>query len=548
MSHQKTPSKETESGVLPLAPAVDSVLQPAAAIQRHRDWLRKPALQIPVLVCLFTGAALYEAFQVSAVSNSDIWWHLRTGVWMLQNHALPHNGLFSQYDSLPWIASSWGYDVLLAGLYKLLGLRSLPVMLMGFRVVLALLTFLLAGGWRGSFWAAMLVSAVAQYICLDLEPLPIFFSVLFFGVELVLLLESHRSSSARPLFWLPLLFLLWANLDVEFLVGLALLSLFLLAEVIFPASRTLGASQGNPWSTVSAATRAAAFATSALASLVTPYGIHLFGDAFRDAYGKATFQYLPNMYPMGFRRPRDFVLSLLVMAGFLALGRKRSWDLAKMSVMVATTLLAFRITRDGWCAVLVAVAIIGDELCAGASTAETLHTESATQNGVQRVSSAVVTSFLRRDKLLAAVLVAVIFVAAVISLSLPVRTNEVKSKLEKTFPVRACNFIQANNLPRPMFNPYEWGGFLIWYLPEYPVSIDGRIGLYGDDLFTHYLNVIGGGQRLESEPSFSNAGTILLEKNSEVATALMTIPSLSSHYRVVYSDEIAVVIVPNETR
>src|SRR5208282_2511973 len=153
-------------------------------------------------------------------------------------------------------------------------------------------------------------------------------------------------------------------------------------------------------------------------------------------------------------------------------------------------------------------------------------------------------SFLRRNKLLAAVLVAVIFVAAVIYLYSPFRTNEVTSKLEKTFPVQACNFIKANNLPRPMFNPYEWGGFLIWYLPEYPVSIDGRLGLYGDDVFAHYLNVIGGGQRLESEASFA-AGTILLEKNSEVATALMTIPSLSSHYRVVYSDEIAVVIVPN---
>ena|SRR5215469_16874072 len=75
-------------------------------------------LRIPAMLLLFVSAALIEAFRLSSLStltNADIWWHLSSGLWMLQHRAFPHSGLFSQSPTLPWIASSWAYDLLLAG-------------------------------------------------------------------------------------------------------------------------------------------------------------------------------------------------------------------------------------------------------------------------------------------------------------------------------------------------------------------------------------------------------------------------------------------------
>lgn len=46
------------------------------------------------------------------------------------------------------------------------------------------------------------------------------------------------------------------------------------------------------------------------------------------------------------------------------------------------------------------------------------------------------------------------------------------------FPEEATRFIliNKNKLKGPMYNPYEWGGYLIWRLyPEYKVFIDGRV-------------------------------------------------------------------------
>jgi len=80
-------------------------------------------------------------------------------------------------------------------------------------------------------------------------------------------------------------------------------------------------------------------------------------------------------------------------------------------------------------------------------------------------------------------------------------------------------------------------------LPEYPVAIDGRIGLYGNELTEQYFTVTGGGQRLEMDPAFSQSRTILLKRDSGMAQALTTLPALKPFYRVAYSDERAVFLV-----
>jgi hypothetical protein len=100
--------------------------------------------RIALLVLVFSASAVYESVRLSAFSNTEVWLHLRTGLWILQNHAFPRSGLFSQYPNLPWMATSWGFDVQLAAGYKLLGLRAIPLLLMILKMALALVIYLLA--------------------------------------------------------------------------------------------------------------------------------------------------------------------------------------------------------------------------------------------------------------------------------------------------------------------------------------------------------------------------------------------------------------------
>jgi hypothetical protein len=488
-----------------------------------RSVFDRAAVRITALLLLLTLAAIYESFHLSALTSGDIWRHLRTGLWIFQNHAFPRDGLFSQYADRAWVDSSWLFEILAAGAWKLMGLKALPALLMFFKLALAAVTFLLARGWSGNFWSAVLLSAVAQYVIVDLHPLPIVFSILFFGVELFLLLQSRRRGDVRPLFWLPLLFFLWANLDGQFLDGLVLLGIFVASETTEFLLHSSGVSS-FPAPAKSLAKISAIAGISVGATFLTPYSFHLFPSALQTSYSKVLFENFQEMGALGFRRPQHFVLLLLVMAAFFAIGRQRSRDVFKISVLGIFILLAFRVQRDVWCVVLPAIAVIADGLASCPKETEP-----------QRTSQE-----WKWEKPLVAAFVVLVLLAAVVRL--PSNTT-LMAHAGRMFPVEACDFIRTNQLPGPLFNTYSWGGFLIWYLPEYPVAIDGRLNLYGDEINDRYFKVTSGTQLFETDPDFTRARTILLERNAPMTKALTTLPVLQAQFRVVYQDDLAIVLV-----
>lgn len=475
------------------------------------------------LVALLTAAPLYEAIHLSSLSSASIWGHLRSGLWMLENFSVPHAGLFSQYPNLSWTDSSWGFDVVLAAVYKRLGLRAIPLSFMAMRAALALVIWLLARAGKSNFWSAVVINGIAQYVIPVSQGLPYAASIVLLGMELFLLERSRRLGSTQPLYWLPALFAVWANVHALFLAGLLLLVIFAASGWIEDRLRTLRPDWVNreirrlPLRTV-----LAVCAGSALATFVNPYTFHLYPTALHSLYSEAGLQYLAEMRAMSFRQPQDYALMLLVMTAFLALGRRRSLRLFEVLALTASVLLAFRIQREAWIAVLPAIAIIADGF------------------GFRGKDWNRQESLASWEKPLCSLLVPAILVIAVLRLP---DQNRLIALLQQKFPVRACDFIRQNNLPRPLFNEYSWGSFLTWYLPEYPVAIDGRLELYGDEITNGYFNVTAGGEPVGAYPALASAQTLLLQKESGMTKALTTLRSLNAQYRLAYSDERAAVFV-----
>jgi hypothetical protein len=509
----------------------------AATTRNDSRWYDAPLLRIVALVLIFTTAATYQVFHLTALTDPDIWLHLSTGSWILDHQAIPRTPLFSQFASLAWVDSSWGFDVLTAISYHLFGLAGLPVLLMLLQLAIAITLFTLAGG-RRNFWPAVFLAALAQFAISPVSPRPAMCSLILLACELAFLLNFRRTGNPRPLFFLPLVFVIWANLDRQFSYGLLTLALFWIALLV-ERSGLIPLDTRQPG--ISLRGLGIASAASLLATILSPYGYRSYIPIWRSATNSAADRFFPELHSLRFRRPQDYVLMLLVMTAFFALGRRRSRDLFLISLLIVTAVASFRFQRDAWLVAVAAVAIIGNatlpEARAGNPAGNAIPAKAGTLAESPRKS--------RFQTVTAAAFVLLVLVMLVMHLPAKndVRSGEVfVSKIARVFPVGAADYIRQNHPPQPLFNTYAWGGFLTWALPDYPVLIDGRTDLYGDAINFPYFQAITAETPLQSYPAFTQARTILLEANSPLAQALTTMPG----FRIVYRDAVAVVLVRTE--
>jgi hypothetical protein len=135
-------------------------------------------------------------------------------------------------------------------------------------------------------------------------------------------------------------------------------------------------------------------------------------------------------------------------------------------------------------------------------------------------------------------------VLAVATQRIPRDHDQLLARVGRGYPVQACNFIREHGLPQPLFNAIEWGGFLIWYLPEDPVAIDGRADLYGEETVSQYFKAMNADIPYTAYPAMGQARMLLLQRKSLMGDALSTLP----RFKVAYSDDVAVVLLPQESK
>src|SRR5271166_3829620 len=88
-----------------------------------RAILRLRALRLGAVAALFVVIGEMALRLKYFVLDSDIWWHLKVGDWIVEHAAVPHTGILSRTAAnRPWVAYSWGYEVLMSRAYAWFGL------------------------------------------------------------------------------------------------------------------------------------------------------------------------------------------------------------------------------------------------------------------------------------------------------------------------------------------------------------------------------------------------------------------------------------------
>jgi hypothetical protein len=130
-----------------------------------------------------------------------------------------------------------------------------------------------------------------------------------------------------------------------------------------------------------------------------------------------------------------------------------------------------------------------------------------------------------------------------VSLVFPQEINQ--AAFEKILPVGAVEYLREQRPPGRLFNSYNWGGYLLWALTEYPVFVDGRTDLYDDEIIGQWLKVAraeAGWQQVLEE---YGANLVLIEVDSNLDRELRC----EDGWQQIYRDELAAlhqrVIEPN---
>jgi hypothetical protein len=479
-------------------------------------------LQLAVLAALLAlvGAISFEL--KFSVLDLDVWWHLKTGDWILQHGAFPHTGILSRSaPDHPWAAYSWGYEVLLSRFYAWFGLVGIGLYGTLLTLMVAFSIYWMVRRLSGRFWIACLLAVGCCYSFLFLMmPRPVFFSIALLCVVLTLLLEAQRTGNVRELYWLPLIFLLWANLHIQFIYGLAIWALFVAVNIAQRLAERFGfVSEYLQESKLPVGPLAALFGVSVVATLIGPYSYHLYGVIFAYSRSQLIYSMITELQPLSFRGYENFVELLLAGAAFFVIARPTKINLFKIALLVMTCVVGFRTMRDSWFLCICAASCIAD-----------LPREPDEREADNTLPE------------LAVVFMVVVVALFIFAPGLEFNMRGLDRAVTGRFPVNAVNFVRQNHLPGPLFNDFDWGGFLTWYLPEYPVSVDGRTDLYGDELNQRLLETLNGEACYKTDPYLNDAGLVLLRRHDGLSSAL----ELDPRFRKIYEDQMAVVFVPRQ--
>jgi len=491
------------------------------------------------------------------LADADIGWHIRNGEQILATHSLPRTDPFSStMQGQPWFAWEWLYDILLGILHQACGLNGVVWLcaLLAAAILVLLLSQLLQRG-TGLLLAIVLMLLAEAASTIHLYARPHIVSWLFSLLWFVVLEQWERCDQGglpRWIFWFfPASMLLWVNLHGGWIFGIALLGIYTFAAFVerVRAQDALDAIRASH----RARAMASAFAASAVATLVNPFGWRLHAHIYRYLGDRYLMNHIDEFRSPDFHGWSQRLFAVILVLVLVAFANNRSKvRLSHLLVVLLAAYAGFYSSRNlpvsSMLLVLVAGPIFWENF---ASLADKPGAWQWVRNGAARISDFSdrmgAQEMELRGHLWPIVSVALAFAICLEGGWLGSRQLIHAQFDPKKMPVAAVTFLQKEFQDsqdkqlsaQPVFSTDAWGGYLIYRMyPERKVVVDDRHDLYGSDRIRQYLILTQGEPGWQSVLKDWQIRTALLPTDSTLANLLRELPQ---EWRVAYEDKVAVV-------
>ena len=387
--------------------------------------------------------------------DPDFGWHLRIGERVLDGSGLPRTDVFSWLTAgQPFVAHSWAWDVLLAGVFRAGGLMGTSLLALPVSAAAVALTWYLIGLTAPSvppFPRSVLV-AVGIVIGLPIwSPRAQIWDVVLVLACVALWSRWLRRGDVRALVAVPIVPFLWVNLHGG--SALAFIACLLALAVAIPIGVRWGTWPRRPIRPLVISTLVAL-----AAYVINPYGVEILGLAGNGQVGNAFLPAIAEWQPPAFGEVGFGALRIVLAAGILvAFGlRGRRRDPFLLLLAAGWTFLALGAARFSIVAgPLLVIALapgFGGSLrawfgVAGGAPVGTGDAVGAASRGAPP----------RAFFIAAAGVAGLIAVAGVLQIA-PARQS---AKAADTFPVAALSALVDAGCHGRILNAYDWGGYLI---------------------------------------------------------------------------------------
>lgn len=422
--------------------------------------------------------------------DGDVWWHIRAGEEVLRGGAVPRVDTWSIVGAgRLWTSQDWLANVILAigngfGEWGQTGLSFLfgALTVLAFWILWRSIAIRVPNiGWASRIvWLSIGLALAGPVMGVRVQVLDLLLATAVVWILWRYLVDPRR----RWLIGLPLVAIAWANLHA----GWVLLFLLGGGVLVGEALDRLLHRDTSPLTWEQLRHLGLALVVSAAALIVNPNGIDLYSYPFYTVGITALNRYVMEWFPASLDTLFGQLLAAFVVVAViptLVVGwRTRRLRSADALILVGLTVMAYQAIRF-----LLIVGPIG-----GAIAAVVLAPAISETSWGRRASVMLERLEQPRTGRRGAINAALVGILAVIGLGVAfARVNPVTQAAEiaRSLPAGAVAWMDTHDPGERIFNRYEWGGYIGQHRPQWPIFMDGRADVYGDQLLQMYVSIIG---------------------------------------------------------
>lgn len=213
---KKSPPAAVAVAVHPAAHAAPAATTALAPMPAKCFW---SAGWMIATVAVLMLAAFASSF--TKVWDSDIFWHLASGHWMLEHGKVLGTDPFSIDPKPEWVNVHWLFQLTIAALHQVGGFELLSV----FKGVMAALTLGTFAFWLRKkvppAWLILCGLGMLLTIASRIRVRPEAFTLLFLTITVLLVDSVRQGAGPRRMWWIVLMTVVWVNMHGIYILGLA---------------------------------------------------------------------------------------------------------------------------------------------------------------------------------------------------------------------------------------------------------------------------------------------------------------------------------------